>query len=166
MSKPVRKKKSKVALAKMTTGRGCGRDPHRPRARHRLRPAGRAQRSSVRCLSARRRIFACHPQPARTGRGLYGARRGVGDRQAAGLFGGAGPRPAQLRRGIAHGLWNECSGAGLDRADPRGGDRQASRSSARDPRSGRYYRSAGGSFRSTSKVRATPRSRSPRPFNP
>ena len=40
-----------------------------------------------------RTVHARHEQT----RGLHGARRGAGDRQAAGLRRGAGPGPAQLR---------------------------------------------------------------------
>ena len=45
------------------------------------------------------------PHPPRAGRRLYGARRGAGDRQAAGLCGGAGSGPAQFGGGASHGLF-------------------------------------------------------------
>ena len=98
--------------------RGDGRHAARARPRHGLRAAGRAQRPPVRRLPARRRPAAHRPHPPRAGRGLYGARRGARDRQAAGLCGGARPGPAQFRRRAAHRLRHERAGAGADRANP------------------------------------------------
>ena len=93
-----------------------------------------------------RRKPARRPHPPRARRRLYGARRRAGDRQAADLRGGARPWPAQFRRRAAHRLRNERARAGDHRTNSRGGDRQGSRSSARDPRSGRHHRPAGRSF--------------------
>ena len=96
MSKSARKKKAKSATAEMTTAEaavatliGHGLDTV-------YALPGVHNDHLFDALSARRRILARRPHPARTGRGLYGAGRSARDRQAAGLFGGAGPGPAQL----------------------------------------------------------------------
>ena len=73
-----------------------------------------------------------------------GAALATGKPQA--YVGGAGPGPAQFRRRAAHRLRHERAGAGADRANPRGGDRQGPGPPARDPRSGRHHRPAGRSF--------------------
>ena len=84
---------------------------------------------------------------ARTGRSLYGAGRGAGDRQATALRGGAGPGPAQFRRGAAHRVFHERAGAGDDRPDSGRRYRPRARPSARNPRPGRDHQPAGRSFR-------------------
>ena len=114
--------------------------------RHDLRPAGRAERSSVRGAVQGRRPDADGPHPPRTGRGLYGARRGARDRQAARLCGGAGAGPAQLLGRTPHRLFDERAGAGADRRNPRRRHRAASWPPARNPRPGRHHQAAGRSF--------------------
>ena len=128
-------------------GRGRCRDADRPRARHHLRPAGRAERPAVRGAVQVLRPAAHGAHPPRTGRRLYGARRGAGDRQAAGLRGGAGAGPAQCRRRAAHRLCHQRSGARADRPNSRCRYRPRPRPAARDPRPGRNHQAAGRSRR-------------------
>ena len=100
--------------------------------------------------------------PPRAGRRLYGAGRGAGDRPAAGLCGGAGPGPAQFRRGAAHRLRHERAGAGADRADSGGGDRPRRRAPARDHRPGTASSPGWSIIARASTARARRQPRSPR----
>ncbi len=127
-------------------GRSGDRDADRPRPRHHLCPAGRAERFPVRGIVRGAGPAAHGAHPPRAGRRLYGARRRAGDRQAGGLRRGAGTRAAQCRGGAAHRLWHECAGARPDRANPRRRYRPRSRPAARDPRPGRHHQTAGRSL--------------------
>jgi hypothetical protein len=138
------------------SGRGRA---HRPWHRHDLRAAGRAQRLAVRRAIQGRRPHPHHSHAARTGCGLSRPRRGAGDRQPAGLFGGAWTRLAQLRGRAAHRLRHERTGAGAGRANPAIRDRPRTWAPARDSRSGGDHRPSGRFFRAHSRAGAGGRAR-------